>query len=477
MSSKRVVRSFAVLASSNLLMQIISFVALAIVARRVGPEVFGAYAFTLAVVTFVQLPITSGITNLGVRDVAKNPARVREIAGEIFALQLLLALALYVVIVVAGPLIAPTEEAGDLMPIVGLMLFTGTSFEWTLQGLQDMRPVAVARLVGHAAFGLAVPFFVVSGYEGIERYAWLFVGGLVLKQVLTVVFLVRAVGWPRFRVRAGQLRGRLRASLAMGFAVIMVQIYYQIDLVMLGYLSTAEAVGEYGVAYRIPTAILAVGTMWGAAMFPHSAALADVDRDKLRRDVGQFAALMTLIALPLAACAPFVAEGLMTAMFGDAFADAGTPFALLMVAVGLSLIAGNFVSAVLGMGGDKKFALGVTLAAMLNVGLNLFFIPWWGTTGAALATIAAEILVLTYLTIITRRLLGGIEMAWGRVLRVAGATVPAVASLALLHDVLPALALVAVGGTVYVVSALALKAIRVSELNVLLPKRASTAQT
>jgi O-antigen/teichoic acid export membrane protein len=474
MSSKRVVRSFAILASSSLVTQVIGFAALAVVARRTGPDALGAFSFTMAVVAYVSLPITGGITNLGVRDVARNPERVREIAGEIFLLQSILALGLYALIVVVGPLVAPTEEAGDLMPVLGLMLLTGTSFEWTLQGLQEMRLMAIARLVGQVCFGALVPFVVISGFAGVERYAWLFIGGLAVKQVLTIVFLARRAGLPRFRVGAARLWRRLVASLPMGFAVVMVQVYYQIDFVMLGYLDTSAAVGQYGVAYRIPAALLALGATWVAAMYPHSAALAGGDRDRLRRDVGVFGAAVALVALPLAACAPFVADGLMVTLFGSDFAPAGTPFALLMVAVALALFSGNFTAAVLALGGERRFAIAVTLAAALNAGLNVLLIPSLGTTGAAIDTIAAEAVVLTFMMWHARELLDGLRMQWWRVARAAVATVPAVLALVVLDDALGPLALVAIGGGIYVACALALRAIRPSELAILLPRNTPT---
>ena len=117
---KDVLRRFAVLGSTSLLTQLIAFATLAITARRVGPENLGAYGVILAIVTFLSLPISYGITNLGLRDVAQRPDQVREITGEIFVLQLVLAVASYVLLIVLAPLISPTDAAQRLPPIVAL---------------------------------------------------------------------------------------------------------------------------------------------------------------------------------------------------------------------------------------------------------------------------------------------------------------------------------------------------------------------
>ena len=305
-----VLRRFAVLGSTSLLTQLIAFATLAITARRVGPANLGAYNVILSIITFLSLPISFGITNLGIRDVAKRPDRVRDIAGEVFVLQLILAAASYVLLILVAPLIGPNDAGKRLIPVVALFLFTGTSFEWALQAMGRMRMIAVSRIGGQLVFGALVPFLVISGFEGVQRYAWLMVAGFAIKHVATSVFLVKTAGWPRLRVTRVRLWGRFRASWSMSFASVMAQAYGTMDLIMLGYLSTATDAGLYAAAYRIPTAILTFSAAWSGVVFPHSAALAAADRVRLRGQSGLMLAATVMFALPLAACTPFVAHGL-----------------------------------------------------------------------------------------------------------------------------------------------------------------------
>ena len=39
---------------------------------------------------------------------------------------------------------------------------------------------------------------------------------------------------------------------------------------------------------------------------------------------------------------------------------------------------------------EKNFFFATVISALLNIGLNMFFIPWWGMNGAALTTLLAE---------------------------------------------------------------------------------------
>jgi O-antigen/teichoic acid export membrane protein len=472
---RQVLRRFVVLASSSALTQVIAFVALAIAARRAGPANLGAYNVVLALVTFLSLPITVGITNVGLRDVARNPDRVREVTGEVFVLQLLLSTAAYALLVGLAPIIAPTEAMRQLMPVVALFLFTGTSFEWTLQALGRMRSIAVARIIGQVAFGAAVPILLVGGFDGILRYAWLMIGGLALKHVITTVMVIRAAGVPRLRVAPSALWRRFRQSVPMGYASVMLQVYGQIDQVMLGYLSTSYDAGEYAAANRIPGAILTFAGSWLSVVFPHSAALAETDRRQLRRDAGKLLSVMVMFSLPLVACTPFVAHGLMVAAFGNQFAPASTAFSLLTVTVGLSLIDGTLATLLLGLGGDRRYARVVTTTALFNVALNIPVIAMFGRNGAAAVTIVSETLLFLMLLRSSARLLGGVVLEWRRLGRSVLAVLPAVLSLILLPaGAAPVWARIVLGGAVYAVGIVLFGAVRVGELrHVFLSPRAA----
>ena len=424
-----VLRRFAVLGSTSLLTQLIAFATLAITARRVGPANLGAYNVILAIITFLSLPISFGITNVGLRDVAQHPGRVREIAGEILVLQLILAVGSYVLLIVLAPLIAPTDAAQRLLPIVALYLFTGTSFEWTLQALGRMRMIAAARMSGQIVFGALVPFLVVSGFEGVERYAWLMVAGFAIKHVVTSVFLVRTVGWPRFRVTRASLWRRFRASSSMNLASVMAQAYGTMDLIMLGYLSTATDAGLYSAAYRLPSAILTFSGAWSGVVFPHSAALATGNRRRLRGQASLMVSLTALFALPLAACTPFVAHGMMVAMFGAQFGPAGSTFALCTLGLALALVDVTLVSLVLALGGDRVYARAMMVTAIFNIALNIPVILAFGRNGAAVVAALSEAMLMCILLSVVSKQLRGLRLEWARIARAAAAVVPAIVAL------------------------------------------------
>jgi O-antigen/teichoic acid export membrane protein len=467
---RQVLRRFAVLGASSLFTQLIAFVALAIAARRVGPSNLGSYTVALAIVSFLSLPLSQGMTMVGVRDVARAPERAREITGEVLLVQLGLAIPCYLLLVALAPVIAPNHVMQVLFPIVGLFLFSATSFEWTLQGLGRMREIAVARIAGQLAYGLLVPILVGPGLGGIRVYAWLMMGGLGVKQLFTVFFLVRAAGWPELRVSPQRLRRRLRSSVALSYTSVMMQLYGTIDQIMLGYFSTAFDAGQYAAAYRIPNAVGTFSGSWLSAVFPHSAVLGRRDRKRLRADLGRMLSVVALFAVPLAACTPFVAHGLMVAAFGEQYGPAATAFWLLTITVALGLVDSTMTSALMGLGRDRFFASMVTVTALFNVLINLIVIPIFGRDGAAVDTIVSELAGFCLIVRGARMMLGGIEPEWWRIRRIVLAVCPAVLALVLVPSSVSIWIRIPMGAAIYSLAALCLRAVTADELRVLMSR-------
>ena len=433
-SAARVVRGFLVLAGARLATQAIGFTVLAIAARRLGPENLGAFQFAMSTALYFAIPVNVGATLTGVREIARDPDRAAEVAGEVLSLQALLGALAFGALVLLAPVLAPDPATQVLMPIAGLtFVASALSLEWVLQGLRKLGRLALARVAGQAVFGVLAVLLVSEGLDGAKTLAWLTVLGLAVSAAVCSTIAWRTIGPPRLTLDVRRLRRRFVISAPIGFAFVMIQVYYSIDTVMLGYLRDAGEVGQYAVAYRIPLALSALAGIWIQALYPHAAELFDHDRDELRRQVGRFASLAAVVALGLATGATVVGEDLMPALFGDEYEAAGTPFVLLMWATAVILVSVNIANVLLATGDDRRYALGVTFGALLNVALNFALIPSLGTTAAAINTIAAELLVLVYMNARFRRRIGPVAIDGALVARgvaVAAATAAAMLALA-----------------------------------------------
>jgi O-antigen/teichoic acid export membrane protein len=154
----------------------------------------------------------------------------------------------------------------------------------------------------------------------------------------------------------------------------------------------SEAVGNYAVAVRISEAFYFIPMAVSSSLFPAIINAKQMDTTLYFNDIQRLYDLMTWMGVAIALPTTILADGLITHLFGDKYLFAAGAlkihiwagvFVFLGVASGKWLVAENL----------QKYSFYRTLIGMIvNVVLNLVFIPKYGIKGAAYAT------VLSYLS-------------------------------------------------------------------------------
>jgi O-antigen/teichoic acid export membrane protein len=464
-----VLRGFAVLSAATVLIRLIGFVAVTLFARRAGPETFGTYAFALALAGFVVgAPTNFGIGMLGIRRIARDPANAGQVVGEALAVQAIIAAIAVTLLVALVPLLSSDAEVVTLTPLVALYYVAySMTVDWALQGLQRLGAVAAARLAGQLLFGIVTPLILIRGPAGAERYAAAFAAGAMLTAIVAFALVRRAVGPIRVSWALAPLWDLAKRAAPLGFSLVMLQIYWSMDQVLLGLLTGKAEVGQYAAAAKLPAVISGFIQIWLAAVYPHASKLFTHDPDALRRQLGSFTSLCIVAALPMAAGSAIVGTDVMTGLFGPAYRPAGPPFAILMTASAIVVVAVNFTSLAMAAGQERTFAMSVTVASIINVLANLLLIPFYGAVGAAISTVVAELVVFLVCARRVVAVLGRPPLA-GR--RIAGAVV-ATAAMSAALIAMPSSTLVwlriAAGALVFLAAAAACGAVRRNDLALL----------
>jgi O-antigen/teichoic acid export membrane protein len=464
-----VLRGFAVLSAATVLIRLIGFVAVTLFARKAGPQTFGTYAFALALAGFVVgTPTNFGIGTLGIRKIARDPGAAGKVVGEALAVQAIIAVVAVALLMALVPLLSTDPELVMLTPLVALYYVAySMTVDWALQGLQRLRSVAVARLAGQVLFGIVTPLILVRGPAGAERYAAAFAAGAVLTAIVAFAMVRRAVGPIRVSWAIAPLRDVAKKAAPLGFSLVMLQIYWSMDQVLLGFLTDKAQVGQYAAAAKLPVVISGFIAIWLSAVYPHASKLFTHDPDALRRQLGSFTSLSVVAALPLAAGSAILGTAVMTGLFGPAYRSAGTPFAILMAASAIVVVAINYTSLAMAANQERTFAWAVTIASIVNVLMNLVLIPFYGATGAAISTVAAESLVFGICARRVVSVVGRPPIARRRIAGAVAATAVMSAALLAMPSDISVWLRIAAGGAVFLIVAAACGAVRREDLALL----------
>ena len=460
------VSGFLLISAGTLLAQLIGFVALALTARRVGPSNLGAYTFAYSVATYFMLPVNTGLGATAMRELANDDEPPLQVISEVAVLQAVTTVVCFALLIAAlapdrpqprGPGAAADRRGDDPRP--------GGDVRLGRPGpVQRYSLLAAARLLGQVVFGLMVITLVTRNYSGVRWYAWANAVGVIVTALILIVALWRT-GLPRTRavLRRARLILRLRASFSMATVLTLNQIYYSIDSTIIGYFKGTADVGRYGVAYKIPLAMIAFVNVWNNTLYAHASKLVRHDPDTLREQITLSMTVGLAVGVPTICGAAFLGHQLLSVLFGPQYATAGTAFAILVGSMVAYTIWVNFSAVSVAAERQRDYAFAVLYGTLFNVPVNIIVIPRLGIDGAAAVTAATELIITAFLWNSTRRIFGLVRLQLGRLGRVLLATAGMAAVLWATGSWEVFERLVA-GAVAYLVLAAALRVVTLSEL-------------
>ena len=364
-------------------------------ARRLGPDVFGAVVFAQAYALWLALLVDYGFHLSGTRAVARSRAdrdRLAALVGDVLAAKLLLAGLAAAVTAAAGAVVTIARAYPDLLWLAWLAAVAqAMSPLWCFQGLEALRVPAVLEAAARGAAAVLVFPLVREPSD-----AWTV---LALQAVTTGAASV--IGWGllvrRTAVGPVSLKGA-RAALAMGRSMFVftavVSLYTTANSVILGLFAPPAAVAAFGGSERLVRGALSVLSPVSQVLYPRIAALVGQDRDRAAGVARTSLWLMGTAGALLAASLAVFAPVWVRLFFGPGYQDAVPllrTLALLVPLVAISNVLG--IQWMLPLGMDRSFNAITIGAGVFNIALAPAAIVTFGSQGLAWTVVAAETLV------------------------------------------------------------------------------------
>lgn len=182
----------------------------------------------------------------------------------------------------------------------------------------------------------------------------------------------------------------LRKGLPFAYAGLMITLFFQVDAVMLEKMRGAQEVGWYSAPVRILEGASLVPRVLGFALIPTMAALFPTDPGAVTELYRRGSKYLLLAGLPIATFGVLDSDLLVRWLFGPAYAPS-VAISRLLIPAALLMFLSNFGETTLAcVNRWGTIVVSSTVALVVNVALNLVWIPAYGMHGAAWATLATE---------------------------------------------------------------------------------------
>jgi len=454
------------LVGGEVLARLASFAAIAYLARVLGAPGFGTLAFAGALVSCFALGVSFGLDLYGAREVARDPGAVRAYLARIQSLRLLLGVGGYAALSLAVVVLPLPPEVRLVVLLYGFALFAvAGNAGWALQGLERMAGLAVANLVGQLTLLAGVLLFVRTAGD-LSRAALVYVGAETTSAIVLLVLLGRAVHGSAPAPQAGSWRASLAEALPLFAGKAMRTLALNVDVLVLTFYLGDARVGFYSAASRIVLFLLNTSGLYFANLYPTLARASRWEPAAARALLERSLRFTAIGTVPVAVGGAVLAPGLVRLAFGPDYGAAAVPLGILVVAVAVTGVSGNYRNVLIAFDHQRADTRNVSGGALVTVLLNLLLVPPLGTAGAAIAFVAGEILVLCLGDRAVRRL--GVAPGLLRPLARPAAAALAMAVVLVAMPPGPVLLQIATGAIVYVAAILAVGGTSAGELKAIL---------
>ena len=387
-----VVRNAMVLLSSTFCARFLVLGFNILLARRLGVEQFGVYAFAISFMTLLSALVEFSLRQQIIRDVARDP----DLAGSYFSNALVLKsfffFLAFVLVPITTKLLGYSQQIQTVLYIlsVGLLFDAVTNCCIALfNAVQQMRYSAALGVVEEICFtALGLATLGLGG--GLTAIVTCRVIAQAVTQFTGLFFLTK-----KLRIRPGPVSYAMcKKLIEHGLPFFGVSVFTtaarNLDTVLLLSMQGAAAAGIYAAAAKLVKVMSYFSKAFSDALYPVLSKQAASRNHRLLGETYRQSGKWIMIGVvPLVAFATVQSEGIMQTLYGPEFVEASVVFHIFAWRAALGFFT-QFCGTVLYALGRQKIVFKASGAGLI-ISLVLFaiLIPRYSYTGAACAVLGA----------------------------------------------------------------------------------------
>lgn len=372
----------------------------ALLARALGQGGFGEFTLMTSYAALFYMAADFGFNGIVLRQAKGQFEELRSRFRSLLGLRLIYSLVLiFIALAILSFLpFSPLLKLATIVTILTIMtqaIFTTANLVFQFKLRYDLS--VVAAVVG-SLLNLSLIYLLVQGDINLLAVAGCYVvSGVVMALVaLGLARTITSTLSPDFNAgRWGQI---IFATLPVGLTLVFNLIYFRADVFILSFFKSSADVGIYGSAYKIFEVVLVLPVFFMNALYPHLVSTYEGNRDQFRQMVRWSIIGLTGSSVFGAALGIMLAPGIVRLIYGDSFGEAVIPLQVLLASAPIYYLSSLYMWLLILLRRQKTMALVYGLGMMLNIALNIYFVPIYSYVAAAIITGVSEavILLLTF---------------------------------------------------------------------------------
>jgi O-antigen/teichoic acid export membrane protein len=374
--------------------------ALAIYAiRTFSVDAYASYSIAWALISIFALWSEMGLQTVAIREMAMQPRTAQRHLGVALVAECATSVVVGAAMVPIGLVLGYSKEIVGLLAIgAAYIFFQGvlTAFDAPFRARRTLLYTAVI-------WSLQTGITVLAGFVlislGVGPAALII--AMAVGYALAIPAAVALLKW-RLNMRpilAGARRATwpfIRTAIPIAATAGLAIVYDKLDLLLLASLDKHSAAAIYGVPLTVVATALILPAVIAPAFFPLLALMRRDEPERARSSFFLMFRIFLFISVPASLALAFASTDLVTAIAGDRYQASGAPLAILGISIVLGFLNYLLGYALLAAYQERRKVLIVAVGLGVNVGLNLLLIPPYGPTGAAVALVVSDLLIVAW---------------------------------------------------------------------------------
>lgn len=384
---------------------IISFFVGILTARFLGPSNYGLIGYAGAYTAFFMAFCTLGINSILVKEFVLKPDNEGEIIGTTLILRVISSFLSSILIIIIVSVVDVGEKTTLYVVAlcsIGTVFHVFEVFNYWFQAKLQSKVTAAASLLAYTVTAIYKVILIVTG----KSVYWFAFATSIDYICIAIVLLIAYFKFGGKKLSFSFLCAKdlLKQSYHFILSSLMVSIYGQTDKLMLKQMISETEVGYYSTATAICSMWCFVLTAIIDSFYPSIIEASEKDEELFKKRNKQLYAMIFYISVFVSVIFFIFSPLIIKILYGNQYLPAVNPLRIVTWYTAFSYLGVARNAWIVCKKRQKYLKYLYALAAVANIFLNLIFIPLFGASGAAIASLISQILTSIVLPLFLKEL-------------------------------------------------------------------------
>ncbi len=370
------------------------FLVTILIARILWPEQFWILSFVTSFVAMFIVITDFWLTTLMVREVSKDHSKIQEYLVNLSFLKVILWIITFILVWIVSWFIWKDEIYMTLILIYCWYAIINNFWEFIrafFRPSEKMQYEALLKIINWVLF-LWIVWFSLFHYWDLISIVYAFLISWVLNLIISLVYVVWKFEIGKVRLSKSTIKSSLKSWIYLMGGMLAINMFNYIDQIMIWFMRTEQELWYYSAAYKIVWITVMISVLFANTIIPKMSKLI-LQKEKLNDFIKKIIKNIFFLVIFFLTINYLLSWLMIKLILWKEYLIISNTYLILSLSI-IPVILNNIYWNILIIAKkETSFLMSVIIWLILNIVLNLIFIPKYWINAAAVSTVFTETIV------------------------------------------------------------------------------------